>query len=163
VYLWKADSGFSLLETIVSVTLVGFLVTGLFITWNFSESKERGLNSYWMVKEDLETAYEITHRSLRSMAASDISITTATNSAEISFIDINKKSWRFYAVGSSYKMDYESTTQTLIDSGLKSVQFTDLGENKVRIRIEVDTPSNWNSARTNDLIIDGVVYLRNLE
>jgi hypothetical protein len=173
VYFNKTANGFSLFETIVSVTLVGFFVTGLLITWNLSETKERGLDSYWKVKEEMETAYEITGRNLRGMAASEL-IPASGSGTTLSFMGMDGQTWSFYADGSSYKMRYGGVERTLIASGLKSLQFTvaevvpesddpeQWRKTKVAIRLEVNQPSNWNSLRTNDLTINGTVLLRNM-
>jgi type II secretory pathway pseudopilin PulG len=175
VYLDKAVNGFSLLETIVSVTLVGFFVTGLMITWNLSESKERGLDSYWEAKEKMDTAYEITGHNIRSMAASDL-VPSGGSGATLSFTGMDGQTWSFYADGSSYKMCHGSVERTLIASGLlKSLQFTvatvvpesddaeQWNKTTVAIRIEVNRPANWNSDRTKDLSINGTIMLRNVK
>lgn len=169
----KTANGFSLLETIVSVTLVGFFVTGLLITWNLSETKERGLDSYWKVKEEMETAYEITGRNLRGMAASNL-VPISGAGTTLSFTGMDGQAWSFYADGSCYKMRYGGVERTLIASGLKSLQFTvatvipESGDpeqwkkTKVAIRLEVNPPPNWNSHRTKDLTINGTFLLRNM-
>jgi hypothetical protein len=174
VDLDKAANGFSLLETIVSVTLVGFFVTGLWLTWNFSDTKERGLDAYWEANEAMGTAYEITGRSLRSMAASDL-IPASGSGTTLSFTGTDGQIWRFYADGSSYKMRNGGTERTLIASGLKSLQFTvakvipetddpeQWQKTTVAIRLEMNQPANWSSARTKDLSVNGTVMLRNLK
>lgn len=152
----QKNDGFSLLETVVSIALVAFFITGLVITWEFSETHERGLEAYWVVKEELETAYEITHRNLRNYARSNIQ----TDLEQISFTDNTGTKWLFFKDGDRYKMTRNNVTKDLISQSCTQVSFT-LSGATVTIVLAVAPPPNW-KGETSDLTIRGKVLLRNL-
>jgi hypothetical protein len=157
--LYTQNHGFSLLETVISVTLVGFFITGLMLTWNFAESRERGLDSYWAAKEELETAYEMTHRSLRGMAQADVAI--LTGGTGITFTGADAATWTFEQDGASYKLIQDDQARTLIDQICTKVEFK-LDGALVSFKLAVAAPSAWDNSAVNDLQINGKVWLRNL-
>ncbi|HYH04528.1 MAG TPA: prepilin-type N-terminal cleavage/methylation domain-containing protein [Bacillota bacterium] len=150
------NNGFSLLETVVSIALVACFITGLVITWEFSETRERGLEAYWTAKEELETAYEITHRNLRTAARTNIQ----TDLERISFYDATGANWVFFKDGDQYKMTRNSVTTDLISRSCTQVSFS-LNGAMVSIVLAVAPPTNW-KGNTSDLTIRGKVLLRNL-
>jgi type II secretory pathway pseudopilin PulG len=152
------NQGFSLLETVISITLVGFFVSGMMLTWTFAESRERGLDDYWAAKDELETAYEMTHHYLRGKAGDNVAI--LTGGTGITFTGTDGKTWTFKQDGASYKMIHGENTRTLINQICTKVEFK-IDDALVSIDLAVATPSTWNSAANNDLEIDGKVLVRN--
>ncbi len=150
------ENGFTLIESIIAVTLVSLTITGLFLAWYFVESRDRRLENYWQYKETVELAYQVTHQSIRDKAG--LPITLINSGQGISFTGTDNKSWTFTKEGNNYKLVHDTKEEILIANICNNANFIVTG-NMVAINIGVTTPPDWTGA--NDLNINGEVLIRN--
>jgi type II secretory pathway pseudopilin PulG len=156
-----AESGFSLLETVIATMLVGMLISGLVITWQFVDSRQFLLDQYSQNKEALETAYEITTRALIGEAVSS-TVLLINGGQGIQYQSTDGSIWSFTKDGRDFKRIHRTATmvesETLLKATCETVLFTKTGS-KVAITLRVTTPSGW--TQSDDLLINGSVYPRN--
>jgi type II secretory pathway pseudopilin PulG len=151
------ENGFTLIESVITVFLVTFMVSGLFSAWYVVEKRDRNLEQYWQNKETLELAYQITHQTLRAKARL-ATITIISGGQGITFTGTDNNLWTFIKEGNNYKLTHADKDEILIPGICSNVLFT-ANNAKVDIFLEVTTPLNWTG--TNDLNINGTVYVRN--
>jgi len=150
------EQGFTLIESIIVVTLVLLGVSGIMAGWYLTESGERRLEDYWRHKETLELAYQVTHQTLRTTAIlSTISISTGQ---AITFIGADGLSRTFLKEDDDYKYICDGKEEVLIQGICDSVLF-ELNGSLVEITMGVTSLPNWDEAT--DLKINGTVLIRN--
>jgi hypothetical protein len=149
-----SEKGFSLFETVVSLVLVGFFIGGLFFAGYFVDNRQGNLEEYWQIKDDLELAYETTHRQLREHAVSNI--TLLDNG--IRFNDEDNNSWSFVKNGTLYQKIKNGNTENLL-TNCNLLQFTKT-DSVVMIELQAAAPDHW-EGESGDLRISGKVFLRN--
>lgn len=150
------EQGFTLIESIIVVTLVLLGISGIIAGWHLTDSKDRSLENYWRHKETLELAYQVTHQTLRSSA---ILSTISINSGQaITFTGTDGLSRTFLKENNDYKFICNGREEVLIKDICDSVLF-DLNGSIVDIALGVTLPFNWNG--NNDLNIEGTVLIRN--
>lgn len=156
--LIKDQSGFTLLETVLSVAMIALLIPGLFLTWELAETRSRGLDQYAQVKDELETAYEIIARTLRGQAiSSSVSVTHGGQGISFTMADGSTMS---YTRSHGDLMETRNTSQRiLLRNSCEDVRFSVNGK-KVHIEVKGITPSAW-KGETDDLTVTGYVYMRN--
>lgn len=151
------EKGFTLLESIIVVTLVLLGVGGIFSGWYLMESRDRSLESYWRSKETLEVAFQVTHQTLRTTAQRS-SISIINSGQGITFIGTDGVSRTFTKEGNEFKYIANGKEEVLISDTCDNAVFLMDGD-LISITIGVTTPPNWNGK--DDLNIEGMVYVRN--
>ena len=149
----SSDKGFTLLETVIATMMVVLMINGLLLLWQLAEAKSRGLDRFTQTKTALETAYEITLRSLRQYACNNITI--SEDNRRIQFRDATGVAWAFAKEDGDFKKIRGSEEEVLLAGICKEVYFAVSGRN-VFFRIKATS-----SAAEADLTVQGTVYLRN--
>lgn len=148
-----SQRGFSLLESIISVTLIALLVNGLFLTWQFVESKTNGFDQYSQAKTALETAYEITIHNLREAKT----IAIINNGDGVSLTKTDNSICVFTKNNDVYQMQQNGTIENLLTGCAKSnFQVTN---SMLTVNLAVVPPATWSDAT--DLSISGNAFPRN--
>lgn len=148
----SSDKGFTLLETVIATMMVVLMINGLLLLWQLAEAKSRGLDRFTQTKTALETAYEITLRSLRQYACNNITI--SEDNRRIQFRDATGVAWAFAKEDGDFKKIREARKKFCWPI-CKEVYFAVSGRN-VFFRIKATSP-----AAEADLTVQGTVYLRN--
>lgn len=148
------QKGFTLIESIISVILVGFFINGLFLVWSYTQNKENSLEAYWSTKANTELAFEITTRSIREYAKDNINV----QNESISFTDGNGNTWVFRKNGNDYQKVFNGEVEILLDKNCIYTYFTQTGK-IIKIQLETALPPGWTG--NNDLLVSGAVLVRN--
>jgi prepilin-type N-terminal cleavage/methylation domain-containing protein len=159
----KSENGFTLIESIITVTLVALMCSGLFLAWQLMGKRDRNYEQYWQYKDNLELAYQITHQTLRANAK--LATAAIINSGQgILFIGTDNLLWTFTMVGSDYTLTHNGKEEILIHNICNHASFV-LNGNQVDITLGVINPPGWTGMHDvniiNDLNINGRVYIRN--
>lgn len=154
----KNESGYTLLETVLSIAMVAFLIPGLFLTWELADSRSRGLDEYTQVKDELETAYEIIARTVRSQARYGSTAITGGGKV-LTFTDTNGVNISYFLQNGNLIETRATVQRILIPNVCNNVNFTASGR-KITIQLVGITPPTWQGI-SNDLTIEGHVYIRN--
>ena len=150
------EEGFTLIESIIVVTLVLLGVSGIMTGWHLIESKERSLGDYWQRKETLELAYQVTHQTLRTTAK--LSTISISNGHTIAFTGTDGLSRAFLWEDNDYKFISDGKEEVLIEDVCDSALFV-LDGPLVRISLSVSPQPGWSGKA--DLDIGGTVFIRN--
>lgn len=148
-----SDQGFTLIETVMSTMMVALLISGLLLVWHLAETKGRDMDGFAQTKTALETAYEVTSRSLRQYASANIFV--AEDHHKISFQDDTGVTWAFIGDGADFKKISGDGEELLLNGNCGEVYFEMNGRNvifRIKAVAPVDEP---------DLTVQGTVFLRN--
>lgn len=153
---FSEEQGFTLIESMIVVTLVLLGISGIMAGWYLMESKDRSLENYWRHKETLELAYQVTHQTLRTNAV--LSTISINSGQAITFTGADGLGRTFFKENDDYKFICNGKEEVLIEDICNHVSF-ELSGSLVDITLGVTPPLNWNG--DNDLNIEGTVLIRN--
>lgn len=149
------EEGFTLIESVIVITLVLLGVSGIMTGWHLIESKDRSMENYWQRKATLELAYQVTHQTLRTTAK--LSTISINSGQAIAFTGMDGLSRAFLWEDNDYKFICDGKEEVLIDDICDSVLFV---QNGPLVGISLAIPqSGWSGK--DDLDIEGTVYIRN--
>lgn len=148
---------FTLIELFVSMTILSFIVIGIFAVFNASDMSWNQQNTFIALQQQARHAIDVMAREIRQSDSSTITIDVAGDGITFS-IPASSQSISYSLNGTQIDREHPPGTQKTVAHDIGALQFTLTGDT---VTIAVTATRMDNRARTFSFALAEKVFLRN--